>query len=106
METGKTSERAGGIDLFDRPQWSPVVETGKTTMTPSEMVMSTLASMEPGRGDREDLEYVSRAYDSEASMEPGRGDREDAVTEPSRVADQGRPQWSPVVETGKTSTGH
>ncbi len=31
METGKTHGRATVSDGVDQPQWSPVVETGKTS---------------------------------------------------------------------------
>ncbi|SHE25732.1 Hypothetical protein ACGLYG10_1964 [Actinomyces glycerinitolerans] len=63
-----------------------------------------MASMEPGRGDREDNRR--RKHDREgdkASMEPGRGDREDMTALTESHLQMYAPQWSPVVETGKTT---
>ncbi len=78
-ETGKTSvPLSSNFVSCRRPLWSPVTETGKTTNAYLPGEDSVAAAMEPGHGDREDLiNGVGLAVTQRAAMEPGHGDRED-----------------------------
>ncbi|SHE25735.1 Hypothetical protein ACGLYG10_1968 [Actinomyces glycerinitolerans] len=97
--------RTAPIDLNQPapPQWSPALKTGKTRYRRRGQCDSHDASMEPGRGDREDRVPIGRIRFSVERLNGARSWR------PGRHADDwcrrpavGPPQWSPVVEIGKT----
>ena len=111
------------------PQWNPAVKTGSTITSRNPCSRLHIASMEPGREDREHRTHTLISYPPPiaASMEPGREDREHlgsigipatnrlASMEPGREDrehDSDRPgieyfltvpQWNPAVKTGSTN---
>ena len=110
-----------------RPQWSPVIATGKTGRQPALCFSASTPAMEPGHCDRENQTSVTGFLHRELpAMEPGHCDRENQIgcegdnpgnkpaMEPGHCDRENRssnrsltvtrcPQWSPVIATGKTT---
>ena len=104
MEPGHEDREDGRVGRqpqnSDRPQWSPVTKTGKTSRCSRCGAVSYgrngARSRRPGR--HEVVEDHSPVDD--AAMEPGHEDREDRPRSP-RFLIWVPPQWSPVTKTGE-----
>ena len=78
------------------------MKTGKTAAGFYLVDLLPAAAMEPDHEDREDHRVDgSRLKDQHAAMEPDHEDREDGFDQADDKS-TARPQWSPIMKTGKT----